>query len=156
MCFKTLIKYNQTCVRYERRDIMYSGWRICDCLWLNCFSSVFYLCYELNVVLQWCWASANITAKLLFLIVGVKLKCRKTLKTTVLFLVWLNMLLINITGDSSKKTVAVCFAVLRAMSCPSAVICTSTLSKCARVRHQDAVKFKRKHPNVCSQIQCLS
>lgn len=58
------------------------------------------------------------------------------------------MLLVNITGDSSKGRVAVRFAVLRAMSCPSAVICTSMLSIFARVYRQDAVKFKQEHPNV--------
>lgn len=26
---------------------------------------------------------------------------------------------------------------------------------CPCVYHQDAVKFKRKHPNLCSQIQCF-
>lgn len=61
----------------------------------------------------------------------------------------------NISGDPRECRVTVSFAVLRAISCPAAVICTSTLRKFARVCHQDAVKFKREHKRF-SQVQCLS
>lgn len=52
------------------------------------------------------------------------------------------MPLINISGDPPERSVIV--------SCPAAVICTSTLSKFACACHHDALKFKHEHKRLQS------